>query len=321
LLINPKYQVVKYWPLQKSPKIKYLTYGVIPFIYPTHVEVDVLFLILLMFFVFKMKNLTETFPLYQFQNLSRFSKLLHFVTTRFGGVSIAPYNSLNLGLHTADNTAHVLQNRALLANKIGIENDKILYASQVHSGDVKIIDDEAVADGILKTNPETDAMVTHIPGICLMVMVADCVPVLFFDPVKNVIAVIHAGWRGTVQKIVSNTIAAMKTNYGSNPSNLIAAIGPSIGPCCYEVGEEVKNCVADSFGTIQGYMIKQKESEKYNFDLWHSNHKQLIDNGLRTENIETAGICTKCNSDTYYSSRASGGITGRFAAGLCILKT
>ena len=274
-----------------------------------------------MFYVLKMENLTEAFPLYKFHNLGRFPKLLHFVTTRSGGVSIAPYNSLNLGLHTADNPAHVLQNRTLLANEIGIADDKILYASQVHSGNVKVIDDEDVAEGILKTNPETDAMVTDIPGICLMVMVADCVPVLLFDPVKNVIAVIHAGWRGTVQKIVSNTIAVMKTNYGSNPSNLIAAIGPSIGPCCYEVGEEVKLSVSSSFGSTEGYLIKQKESGKFNFDLWHSNHKQLIDKGLRTENIETAGICTKCNSDTYYSSRASGGITGRFAAGLCILKT
>jgi YfiH family protein len=268
-----------------------------------------------------MENLTEAFPLYKFQNLGRFSKLLHFVTTRSGGVSIAPYNSLNLGLHTADNPAHVLQNRALLANKIGIDGYKILYASQVHSGDVKVIDEEAVADGILQINPETDAMVTHIPGICLMVMVADCVPVLLFDPVKNVIAVIHAGWRGTVQKIVGNTIAAMQTNYGSNPSDLIAAIGPSIGPCCYQVGEEVKLSVESSFGSTEGYLVKQKESEKFNFDLWFSNHKQLTDKGLKVENIEVAGICTKCNSDIYYSSRASGGITGRFAAGLCILKT
>ncbi|MFZ4549037.1 MAG: peptidoglycan editing factor PgeF [Bacteroidales bacterium] len=268
-----------------------------------------------------MKSFTEPFPLFTFQNLDQFQKLLHFVTTRSGGVSETPHNSLNLGLHTADNPTNVMKNRMFLAEKIGIDPHKILYASQVHSGNVKIIDEQAVADGILLVNPETDAMVTHLSGICLLVMVADCVPVLLFDPAKNVIAVIHAGWRGTVQKIVANTIAAMVSNYGSNPGDLIAAIGPSIGPCCYEVGEEVKQIVATSFRTTEGFLVKQKDSGKYHFDLWYSNHKQLVDKGLKVENIEVAGICTKCNPDMYYSSRASGGITGRFAAGLCILKT
>jgi len=267
-----------------------------------------------------MKSLTEPFPLYTFQNLGRFPKLLHFVTTRSGGVSETPYYSLNLGLHTADNPINVLKNRMLLAEKIGINPHKILYASQVHSGNVKIIDEQAVADGILLINPETDAMITHLTGICLMVMVADCVPVLLFDPAKNVIAVIHAGWRGTVQYIVANTLSAMVTRYGSNPGEIIAAIGPSIGPCCYEVGEDVKLSVENSFGTTEGYLVKQIDSGKYHFDLWYSNHKQLIGNGLKDKNIEIAGICTKCKPDVFYSSRASGGLTGRFAAGLSILK-
>ncbi len=277
------------------------------------------FLILLMFTVLQMKSPKAQLNLYYFQNLNQYSGLFHFVTTRSGGVSETPYNSLNLGLHTADNPEHVLQNRALLANKIGIDGEKILYASQVHSGNVKIIDEEAIANGVLANCPETDAMLTNIPGICLMVMVANCVPIVLFDPVQVVIAVIHAGWRGTVQNIVSNTVGAMIERYGSDPADIIAAIGPSIGPCCYEVGEEVKAKVESSFGSTEGCLIKQIDSGKYHFDLWFANHKQLISNGLKGVNVETASLCTKCKPDVFYSSRASNGLTGRFAAGLCIL--
>ena len=274
-----------------------------------------------MFTVLQMKTPKTPLNLYCFQNLNQFSGLLHFVTTRSGGVSAAPYNSLNLGLHTADNPEHVLQNRALLAETIGIDGDKILYASQVHSGDVKVIDSKAIENGVLANSPETDAMLTNVSGICLMAMVADCVPILLFDPVQAVIAVIHAGWRGTVQHIVSNTVSAMVTHYGSDPAEIIAAIGPSIGPCCYEVGEEVKAKVESSFGSTESYLVKQKESGKYHFDLWYANHKQLTDNGIKEENIEMANLCSKCNPDVFYSSRAGNGLTGRYAAGMCILQT
>ncbi len=257
--------------------------------------------------------------LYGFENLGRISNLVHFVTTRSGGVSLPPYNSLNLGLHTADNQEHVRTNRALLSNETGINIDHFLYASQVHSGDVKIIDYDAVANGVLANNPRTDATITSLPGICLMVMVADCVPILLFDPVKKVSAVIHAGWRGTVHSITSNTLHAMVEHFGCDPADILAGIGPSIGPCCYEVGEDVKDFVMQNFGTTEGYLVQKKPSSKPHFDLWYANHKQLTDNGLRPENIETSELCTLCHSDIFFSSRASAGITGRFAAGICML--
>jgi YfiH family protein len=255
----------------------------------------------------------------KFENLARIPNLVHFVTTRSGGVSLPPYDSLNLGLHTADNSGHVLVNRSLLAKETGIGKDKFLYASQVHSGDVKIIDSTAIENGVLFRNPRTDATITALPGICLMVMVADCVPVLLFDPVKKVSAVIHAGWRGTVHKIISNTIRVMVGHYGCDPADILAGIGPSIGPCCYEVGEDVTEFVTNSFGTTKGYLIRKNDTSKPYFDLWYANQKQLTDNGVKPENIETSEICTMCNSETFFSSRASGGITGRFAAGVCIL--
>jgi polyphenol oxidase len=265
-----------------------------------------------------MKNTGGRLNLFEFENLSQIKDLKHFVTSRFGGVSLMPYDSLNLGLHTADNQEHVIENRALLASETGIAADRFLYASQVHSGDVKVIDNDAVAEGVLSHNPRTDATITNLPGICLMVMVADCVPLLLFDPVKKVVAVIHAGWRGTVQHITSNTINVMIDRFGSNPADIRAGIGPSIGPCCYEVGEEVKAVVYESFGTTAGYLVSQPHSAKPHFDLWYANHKHLTDSGVNPENIETAQLCTKCNQQIFFSSRADKGVTGRFAAGICL---
>jgi len=267
-----------------------------------------------------MKKPEGTFPLFEFENLGRVSNLAHFITTRAGGVSLFPYNSLNLGLHTNDNSDHVMANRSLLTEATGIANEHFLYASQVHSGDVKIIDSAAIENGILSQNPRTDATITNMPGICLMVMVADCVPIILFDPVKRVSAVIHAGWRGTVHHITSNTVSAMVEYFGCDPADILAGIGPSIGPCCYEVGEDVRDFVLQSFGTTEGYLIRKNDSSKPHFDLWYANQKQLTYNGLKPENIETSELCTQCHSDIFFSSRASGGITGRFAAGICILE-
>ncbi len=257
--------------------------------------------------------------LFEFENLAAIPGLIHFVTNREGGVSIPPYDQLNLGKHTADNPEHVNANKSLLAEATGIPLDRFLYASQVHSGDVKIIDAEAVANGVLFKNPRTDATITALPGICLMVMVADCVPVLLFDPGKRVSAVIHAGWRGTAQHITSNTIRAMVQHFGCNPADILAGIGPSIGPCCYEVGEEVRTVVEQSFGITEGYLVYHNHYKKPHFDLWYANNKQLTDLGVNPENIETSKLCTKCLQEIFFSSRAAGGVTGRFAAGIYMI--
>lgn len=272
------------------------------------------------FITLKVKKSKQELKLLKFNNLWQIPGLIHFVTTRSGGVSNRPYASLNLGLHTDDNPDHIMANRSLLAVACGISQDKFLYASQVHSGDVKIIDKEAIRNGVLSQSPRTDASITSVPGICLMVMVADCVPLILFDPQERVSAVIHAGWRGTVKHITSNTIRTMVEHFGCNPADIIAGIGPSIGPCCYEVGEDVRSFVEESFGTSEGYLIPGKHASKPHFDLWYANHKQLTDSGVKPENIETSEICTLCNSETFFSSRASGGVTGRFAAGICMLE-
>jgi polyphenol oxidase len=266
-----------------------------------------------------MKIAEDASGLLKFENLVKVPGLIHFITTRDGGVSHSPYDSLNLGLHTADNPDHVMANRSILAETTGIAKENFLYASQVHSGDVKIIDKESILNGVLSLSPRTDASITSVPGICLMVMVADCVPVILFDPVKRVSAVIHAGWRGTVKHITSNTVSSMVEHFASDPADILAGIGPSIGPCCYEVGVDVRTFVQESFGTSEGYLIPGKHASKPHFDLWYANREQLTDKGVKPENIEISKLCTQCHPEIFFSSRASDGVTGRFAAGICIL--
>ncbi len=259
----------------------------------------------------------DPIPLLHFRNLEM-AGVVNFITTREGGVSRSPFNSLNLGLHTHDNFENVIQNRSILASAVRISPSNFVYAQQIHSGKAIQVTKEDISNSASAFSPETDALITDIHGISLMVMVADCVPVLLYDPVRGVIAAIHAGWRGTVKKIVCNTIGLMKSHYHCSPADLLAGIGPSSGPCCYEVGDDVKQEVVASFGFTAG-VIHSTANSKYLFDLWQANHKQLIDCGVEANNIEISGMCTQCNPDIFFSSRASHGVTGRFAAGICIL--
>jgi hypothetical protein len=171
-------------------------------------------------------------------------------------------------------------------------------------------DHDSALDGI-------DAMVTNVPDICLMIQVADCVPILFYDPVKKVIAAAHAGWRGTVLKIARNTVNIMVKKYKSDPDNIYAGIGPSIGPCCYQVGHEVVHEVTRDLKNEKG-LIKIRNDLSY-FDLWEANKRQIIEAGVPGSNIEVSGICTKDDCDTFFSSRAMNGMTGRFGAGIMLV--
>ena len=267
-------------------------------------------------------DLKDTPTLKQFHNLSKYGNVRHFISSREGGVSKGPYKGLNLGLHTSDLEKDVIKNRELLAETLGIPPGRFVYANQAHTGNVAVIGEQDAgkgADSLTFSIPETDAMITDIPGICLVVMVADCVPLIFYDPVKHIAAVAHAGWRGTLQLIAFKTIELMMKKFGSAPGNILCGIGPSIGPCCYEVGEEVISAVQSLPVNTEGYLLRSSKPGKAVFDLWTSNHHQLTDAGVRPENIENSEICTLCNSVDYFSSRAGKGVTGRFAAGICLV--
>jgi len=256
-----------------------------------------------------------------FENLSRYQGIRHFVTTRTGGFSNPPYDSLNLGFHVGDDPENVLKNRERLAATLGIPLDHFTIGRQIHSGNVTIISEELRGKGCAHHNEAinaTDAMVTNMPDICLIILVADCVPMLFFDPVTGVIGVAHAGWHGTLQCVAQNTIRTMEKAFGSSPQDIVVGMGPSIGPCCYEVGLEIISRVESIFRTTKEYIVNESKDGKGYFDLWKANLKQLLYAGVEKKNIEMAQKCTCHNPELFFSYRHQKGDTGRFGAGLVI---
>ncbi len=258
---------------------------------------------------------------YQFSNLLKFDKINHFISNRKGGFSKPPYESLNIGFNTADDDEVILQNRRILGESIGIPLFRFTVADQTHSGNVTLITADMKGRGAQEradSIPDSDGMVTNVAGVCLLAMMADCVPVLLYSPKKNVIGVSHAGWRGIIRKVTKNTVARMVKEFGCKPADIFVGIGPSIGPCCYEIGEDVEKAVKEAFDNTNKLLLKKPKKDKKHLDLWKANIDQLTCAGIPEGNIETSGICTSCESDVYYSSRMGIGITGRFAAGIMI---
>lgn len=244
--------------------------------------------------------------------LTPYDEITHTFTTRFGGVSLPPYNSLNLAFHVGDKPEDVRKNHRTLAIEIGYERSKLVHMQQIHSDKIVVIDPEIHN---FKNPPQCDALITNIKEIPLMVMVADCTPVLFYDPVQQVIAVAHAGRTGALQGIVPKTIQKMQQHFESALEDIKIALGPSIGACCYEVGEKIAQEVTDSgygFATVI-------RDEKYYLDVNAIVHKQLKEIGIHKKNCEDLNICNACENSTYFSYRADRQKTGRIA-GILMLK-
>ena len=264
----------------------------------------------------------QSLSIFQFQNLSKQGGIDHFVSTRVGGLSPPPYESLNLGFHVEDTPKTVLNNRERLAAHLGIPLSDFTVAKQVHSGTVTIVTERMKGYGAADLDTavdETDAMVTDVAGLCLTVLMADCVPVLFFDPQERVVAAVHAGWRGTIKLAAQNTINTLRETFGCKPPEILAGIGPSIGPCHYEVGPEVISQVEDTFGGTEGYINDESADGKGYFNLWEANKRQIIAAGIPVQNIEVAQMCTYCNPHLFFSERQQKGRTGRFGAGIMLL--
>lgn len=225
-------------------------------------------------------------------------ELFFTITSRYGGVSEAPYNSLNLALHVGDNALKVLENRALSAKKYGFYIENLIYMDQVHGCNIEVIKDCSV-----NKIENCDSVITNLKNIPLMVMVADCIPILFFDKVKKVIGVAHAGRNGTLKEISKKTILKMGSEFNSCADDILVYLGASIGQCCYEVGEEIANIVDSRY-------IQNRDGEFY-LNILSMNIHQMQSVGIKEENIQMQGICTCCDKN-YYSYRREG-ITGRFA--------
>lgn len=230
-------------------------------------------------------------------------------TTRHEGVSRPPYNSLNLGTNTLDSPHNVKGNRSLLARSFGTRTEQLVTVKQVHGTDLLVIDTpNPDYSHFLKL--ECDGIVTNQPGVMVGVCVADCVPLLLLDPVQKVAAALHAGWKGTAAEIGRKGVEALVKMFGSVPADILAAVGPGIGPCCYEVDTPVMEAFKKNGSGWDLFAVKKGEG-KWGLDLAAANRHQLMLAGLQEAHIESAGQCVSCTPDLYYSYRRDGGDTGR----------
>lgn len=251
-------------------------------------------------------------PLIHHDNLQFFQfntlQARHAIFTRHGGLSPEPWNSLNVGGTVGDDLARVRANRNLSLQALNCSPDSVFDVWQVHGADV-VCANSPRPDG--ESLRQADIILTDRPELTLYMRFADCVPILFHDPRKGVIGVAHAGWMGTLRGVATSTINMMTKQYGSNPADIVAGIGPSIGPDHYEVGSDVILQVMEKFKDESELFLKS-HSGKIHFDLWKTNQYLLEQAGVG--NIEVAGICTACNTADWFSHRAEKGRTGRFGA-------
>jgi YfiH family protein len=241
---------------------------------------------------------------FQFAALNRFDALFHAVTCRDGGDSRPPYDGLNLSLCVGDAPGAVAANRSQLHRITG--GGIHVYARQNHGTAVRIVTGEIEYAGeTIQTVPDAaDALITNVPGIRLLIQTADCQAIMLFDEARRVVANIHCGWRGNVTDIIGKTVRRMREHFGCDPGRMVAAIGPSLGPCCAEFINYKKELPPHLWPFRVG---------AHHFDLWRISRRQLIDAGVRGDHVHTSGICTRCNPALFYSYRAARR-TGRFAA-------
>ncbi len=242
---------------------------------------------------------------FTFSTLDRYG-VAHAIFTRKGGVSPVPWASLNLGGTVGDEPERVRENRQRAFDAIGFSIQKIYDVWQVHSAEVVCASKPRDPQ---QPHQKADAILTDTEEVHLFMRFADCVPILYFDKTKGVIGIAHAGWKGTILGIAERVVYEMRENYGSNPKDIWAGIGPSIGVHHYAVGEEVWKMAQERIPDIARDSFEIRNGE-YKFDLWRANELLLKKAGVGE--IEISGLCTACDVDHWYSHRAEGGKTGRF---------
>ena len=225
----------------------------------------------------------------------------HGFTTRLGGVSTGHLASLNIGAHRGDDLRCVAENIAILGHALGFKTEDLVLTRQTHSNIVRVVDRRDAGHGIdHDAYPECDALITNTPGIALMVFTADCTPILLQDPVTGAVGAIHAGWRGTASGIAAKTVAYMVDRFGCTAGNIHAAIGPNIGPCCFETDADVPQAMIAALGdAVQPYI--QQKGDKYHLDLKAINALWLQRSGIHF--IDISDECTACAPQRFWSYR------------------
>jgi polyphenol oxidase len=251
----------------------------------------------------------------QFPRLADPKVLNHAVSTRIGGVSRGTQNSLNISFKVGDEPIKVEENRGLLSGALGMDLRRVIQLTQIHSDKVFKLD-AANHPKPGKSLGEGDGLITNEPNSPLMVLVADCLPILFYDPLHKAIGLAHAGWRGTATHVAPKTLLAMEEAYGSKPGEVKVVLGPCIGPCCYEVGEDVKKEFENVFPWA-GEVIGKSAKHHWKLDLAEANARQLLEVGVQNDNLIRSGLCTVENLGLFYSHRAEASAekpTGRVGA-------
>lgn len=248
---------------------------------------------------------------YQSELFLAHAEVVHAVTTRHGGVSPAPFDSLNLSAHVGDEPARVSQNLERLHQALGLERSATVDASQAQADRVALVTEQERGTRL----KGIDGLITNRRNIPLMLRFADCVPILLFDPLHHAIGIAHAGWRGTVAKVLTNTVNLMSETFETRPEDLLACIGPSVGPCCYEIGPDVHAQVENAYSDTYELLLRQNGSIRFN--LWQANASQL--RALGVKHIEIAEVCTADHTDDFYSWRRERANTGRFGALIALL--
>jgi hypothetical protein len=260
-------------------------------------------------------------PYFYFPLQEETKMVSHGFSTRLGGVSKGEFESMNFVTIRGDKIENVKENYRRICTAIGIDWTKLVVSKQTHTTNIKIVSKEDAGKGVLKERgyDNIDGLMTNEPGIPLVTMYADCVPLYFLDPVKKVIALSHSGWRGTVHRMGEVTIQKMQETYGCNPLDILACIGPSICCDCYEVGEEVAFEFKESFNETEiTKILTPKPNGKYQLDLWKANELILKQAGILESHLAVTNVCTCCNPELLFSHRFTKGRRGNLAAFLCL---
>lgn len=265
----------------------------------------------------------ETVPYLEFSLLRDSGIVNHGFSTRLGGVSEGCFSSMNLSFDRGDRPEAVQENFRRIGKAIGVECGDMVLSQQTHTTNVRLVTEEDRGKGIVRERDYTDVdgLITDVPGICLVTTYADCVPLYFADPVKKAIGLSHSGWRGTVGRIGQKTIEKMQQYFGSDPSDILAAIGPSVCMDCYEVSEDVILRFQKVFDKQNwGDLFYEKPGGKYQLNLWKANEIIFREAGILPEHMAVTNLCTHCNSSILYSHRAQGERRGNLCAFLALKK-
>ena len=254
-----------------------------------------------------------TFPM-----LESLGVVKHLISTRLGGVSQGDLSTMNLSFSRGDAPENVLENYRRIAKVLACEVGDMVASDQTHTTNVRLVTEADKGKGILcpRDYRDVDGLVTDIPGVVLVTYYADCVPLFFVDPIKKVIGLAHSGWRGTVDRMGEVVVKSMEKHFGSNVTDIYAAVGPSICRDCYEVSEEVASQFMFEFG--ETVVTPGKVSGKFQLDLWMTNRMILEQAGIPATQIQVTDICTCHNRDYLFSHRATGGKRGNIAAFLAL---